>query len=176
MKYHKKTLLLLSATSMLFLLPSCDRVKEEMGLNRHTPDEFMVMKRAPLEIPENMTALPPPQPGMARPQETLAVTQAKQAVMGDESVTHSLTPSDAESSLLNKAGAGQSQADIRAVVNKEATEGSNDKRPVIKKLLDIGNDEPIATVVDPAKEAERIQTNKKSGQPITAGETPTIQD
>ncbi len=176
MNHHRKSLLLLSAASMLFLLPSCDRVKEEIGLNRHTPDEFMVMKRAPLEIPEDMAALPTPQPGMPRPQETQAVAQAKQVVIGDSSVTHSETASSLEATLLNKAGANQVPGNIRSVVNKEATEDNNDKRPVIKKILDIGSDEPSATIVDPAKEAQRIQMNKQTGQPITAGETPTIQD
>lgn len=160
----------------LISLSACETVKDELGLARHTPDEFMVMKRAPLEVPEDLAHLPKPQPGAQRPQETPALAQAKQAVIGQDSVTKIGQASGAEQALLMKAGAGTNTEDIRELVNKEAAEQSDTNTPVMKKLLNIGSDQPAATIVDPVKEAERIQSNQKSGTPITTGETPTIND
>ena len=45
--------------------------------DRDRPDEFAVGKAAPLAIPADLSALPTPQPGAARPQEG----ETKQAVL-----------------------------------------------------------------------------------------------
>lgn len=157
-------------------LNACSRVKEELGLTRHTPDEFMVMKRAPLEIPVDLSALPPPTPGLQRPQETNAVTQAKVAVLGDPRGDVLASQSNGERALIQKSGAGQSNDQIRQIVNQEATTENKDKRPVIKRLLSWGEGTPSATVVDPVKESERIQSNLKAGQTVTNGATPMVND
>jgi len=167
-----KSSMVYSCVALMLLTTGCERAKEEMGLTRHTPDEFAVMKRAPLEIPADLTDLPKPRPGAQRPQEISAKNQAQQVVLGN-AATDSEVKSSAEQSLLMKAGANQSSSKIRAVVNREAAENTEDHRPVVKRLLNLGSDEPATTVVDPAAEAERIQTNKKTGKPVTAGETPT---
>ncbi|MCB1559077.1 MAG: DUF3035 domain-containing protein [Alphaproteobacteria bacterium] len=170
-------LITVSVTALALLtLTACDTMKDKLGLNRHTPDEFQVMKRAPLEVPEDFSHLPTPQPGTQRPQETPALTQAKQAVIGQDSLTRSSTASASEKTLLSKVGAQNAQSDIRALVNKEAEEQTDENTPVIKKLLNMGDDAPSATIVDPVAEAERIQKNKSEGAPITKGETPTIND
>lgn len=159
----------------LLVLTGCDRTKEVLGLNRHVPDEFSVMQRAPLEIPSDLSTLPVPQPGMARPQDTTAVTQAQEVILGKPSPAAADEVSSAESSLLDKAGATQVPSDIRNVVNREAADSTNANTPVVKKLLNLGSSEPGATVVDPVKEAERLKENKESGQPVTTGVTPTIE-
>lgn len=173
----RKIMLLAVATSSL-ILSSCDGVKKELGLDRRSPDEFMVMKRAPLEIPENIPSsisqLPEPQPGLQRPQETAAKSQAVEAIIGTESKVTSQTQSSAEQKLLQKAGANEAPNNIHRLVNKEASEQDNSQRPVLKKLLSIGEDTPEATVVDPVEEAKRLQKNKAEGKPVTEGETPTI--
>jgi len=172
----RKQMTLFMAAISLLGLTGCEMTKEQLGLTRRSPDEFMVMSRAPLEMPQNMTSLPAPHPGMKRPQETPAVAQAKQAIIGSEQVTHLESQSSSEQMLLQKTGATTARSDIRAIVNKEAIEDVEDKRPVIKKLLNVGSDQPPATIVDPAAEAERIKANKAAGKPLTEGETPTIDD
>lgn len=167
-----KTSLIFGCAALMLLTTGCERAKEELGLTRHTPDEFAVMKRAPLEIPSDMTDLPKPRPGAQRPQEVAAKSQAQQVVLGTNA-SGSDQKSGAEQSLLTKAGAAQASPKIRSVVDRESAENSKDHRPVVKRLLNIGSDESAATVVDPAAEAERIQSNKKAGKPVTAGETPT---
>lgn len=170
----KRALYLVSLS--LLSLTACDRAKEELGLNRHTPDEFMVVKRAPLEMPSDFTALPTPQPGAQRPQELSAKQQAQVAVTGEAAPVLATAPSSAESALLSKAGATQADPAIRRVVNKETVENTEDKRSVVKRLLDFGSTSPSATIVDPAKEAERLKANKAAGKPVTAGETPTVEE
>ena len=85
--------------------------------------------------------------------------------------------STAENVLLQRAGAAQSDPNIRSVVNKEAVEDTKDNRPVVKRILSIGKkgDEP-ATIVDAPGELERLKANKQSGKTVTQGDTPTLDD
>lgn len=167
-----KTSHIFGCAALLLLATGCDRAKEELGLTRHTPDEFAVMKRAPLEIPSDLTDLPKPRPGAQRPQEVAAKSQAQQVILGTN-ISSNDQESGAEQSLLTKAGASQASPKIRSVVDRESVENSKDHRPVVKRLLNLGSDDPASTVVDPAAEAARIQSNKKTGKPLMAGETPT---
>ncbi len=169
--------LLAGAFTLVFVfgLTGCENMKDKLGLSRHAPDEFAVMQRAPLVVPQDLSVLPPPNPGAPRPMETPATMQAKSAILGDAiSSDFSEASSNAESALLQQAGAGQAHSGIRATVNREAKEEVEDNRPVIKRLMG-DNDENPATVVDAASEAKRIQDAKRAGQPITTGKTPTIQ-
>jgi len=175
MKYRWS--LVLPLTASLLSVTACSQVKKQLGLNRREPDEFAVMTRAPLEMPPSLTALPVPQPGMPRPQEVSPVVAAQTAILG-QTATSTALESNAESSLLRKAGATETTPNIRALVNKESAEGAEDNRPVAKKLLGLvkkPSDEP-ATVVDAPAELQRLKTNKQAGQPVTHGDTPTYDD
>lgn len=157
-------------------LSGCENLKDTLGLSRHAPDEFAVMQRAPLVVPQDLSALPLPNPGAPRPMETPATVQAKAALLGDAfNSSFSHESSNVESVLLQKAGASQTQSSIRSVVNRESKEEVKDNRPVIKRLMGLGSDERPATVVDPVAEAQRIQEAKKTGMPVTTGKTPTVQ-
>ncbi len=159
---------LLSASA----LTSCARAKEELGLTRRTPDEFAVVKNAPLEIPPDLnqvTALPAPRPGMQRPQEQNPQQAAQAAILGTTSPV-AFAPSNAENDLLQKAGAANAQDNIRSTVDREAYENADKNRPVVKRIMNWGNkrDEGAAVVVDAPAEAERLKANKP-------GETPSIE-
>ncbi|MGN7437798.1 MAG: DUF3035 domain-containing protein [Alcanivorax sp.] len=172
-----KNILSLTALSIIILpVMGCGNIKNSLGLEKDAPDEFAVLKRAPLEIPANL-ALPPPVPGMPRPQETSTIDTAQQAVLGHSEKTQS-TSSSAEAALLNKTGANNASSDIRATINKETDEMHDRNKPVAEKLFNIGGDrdKASATVVDPAKELERIQKNKAEGKPANAGETAIIEE
>lgn len=159
-------------------LAGCSNAKESLGLTRKSPDEFAVVKRAPLAMPPDYE-LRPPEPGAPRPQEQAQDEQARAAVFGRESekdIATPRTPASAEAFLLQQTGATQADPAIRAVVDREAAETDESKKPVADRLLGwtgMGSDEPSASVVDAAAEAERLKTNQKTGQPITAGETPS---
>lgn len=169
------TITLLSLT----LLSACENAKEELGLTRSSPDEFAVVKRAPLEMPPEF-GLRPPQPGAPRPQEQATSDQAREALMGPDaaplqtSTANNLTTGEA--ALLTSANA-TSSPNIRNIVDYEAANTQRKDEPVVKKLLNIGGDQlPPATLVDPKAETERLKNNAATGQPVTAGKTPIIED
>lgn len=178
---RRETIVIVSLLLMTLLaLSACEGTKKQLGMTRHAPDEFAVVKRAPLEMPTNFT-LPPPQPGMPRPQETAPTEQARKVVFGNESAT----PSDmaaGEAALLQEAGAHLADPDIRRTVDAEAASLSEKDRPVANRLIGwtglVGdkNNQPPATIVNPRKETERLNRNAETGQPVTEGKTPTIKD
>ncbi len=159
-------------TISIISLSSCEGVKEELGLGRNVPDEFAVIKRAPLEIPDSLI-LPKPQPGVSRPQDISTDEEAIKTVLGNET-QDTKQISQIEMQLLQKAGADQAQQNIRTIVNKEAETFEHKNIPVAKKLLNIGKGKPTSEIVDAKKEAQRIKENLESGKPITEGETPSI--
>lgn len=63
------------------LLAGCSEARQAMGLGKRAPDEFTVVKRAPLSLPPEY-ALRPPDPGAPRPQEPSPTAQARQQVLG----------------------------------------------------------------------------------------------
>lgn len=164
----------------LFILPlvlivsACSGAKEQLGLEQRPPDEFKVVKRAPLEVPPNYT-LRPPQPGAPRPQEQATVDQARQTVFGEseQGLYESRTPSTEEGMLLQQAGAEQADPNIRRQVDSETANWVDENQPVIDKLMNLGGDDQApASVVDAKKEAERIQKARQEGESIVIGETP----
>ncbi len=160
---------LLTAT----MLSGCARAKQELGLVRRTPDEFAVVKRAPLEIPPDLnqiSALPKPRPGLQRPQETSPEQAAQAAILGN-AIPALEQSSTGESALLQKAGASNAVTNIRNVVDKEAVENADKNRPVAKRIMNWGNkdDAGAAVIVDAPAEAKRIKQRQ-------AGETPSIEE
>ena len=157
-------------------LGACESAQEQLGLTRQAPDEFKVVKRAPLEIPPTYT-LRPPSPGAPRPQEQETVEQARQSVFGEEVGSQQSLPSSSEGILLQQAGANQIDPGIRQKVDKESAELVDEDQPVFDKLMNLGSDAPAhADVVDAKKETERLQKNKQEGKPVTEGETPSVED
>lgn len=191
--------LLLTAAPLL--LSACDRVKEEVGLTRREPDEFAVIKRAPLEIPPDLVALPIPQPGAPRPQEPSAQAVAENALFGDDimetatvdsgselqpvipkrvppagtATTTQAAPTQGEAVLLQTTGAAETKADIRKKVDEEAEDFSYEEQAVIDKLLDRKRD-ASGSVIDPEAEAKRLQKVQAEGKPLTAGGVATVED
>lgn len=152
-------------------------IQEELGLKKRAPDEFAVVKRAPLEMPPDY-GLRPPTPGAPRPQEQSTSEQARQTVFGEESRARS-DASDAESIFLEEAGANSAAPNIRETVDDESAKIIDENRPVADKLLGLvgkGEEEPSASVVDAKEEAARIKKNMEEGKPVTEGETPTVED
>lgn len=157
-------------------LTACDSAQEQLGLTKKAPDEFKVVKHAPLAMPPTYS-LRPPSPGAPRPQEQDTVDQARQSVLGEDVAMQQSLPSTSEGVLLQEAGAANVDPGIRQKVDAESAELVDEDQPVIDKLLDLtGDAEPHATVVDAKKEAERLQTNQQEGKPVTAGETPNLED
>ena len=172
-------LALFSVLCVAVSLAGCDSVKRNLGLERRTPDEFSVLQRAPLEIPNDLSVLPTPRPGTPRPQDVSANDLAKQAILGEQARPDAVSanaPSVAEAALLNQTGAAAASPAIRSQITREKDEYVDDNRPVVKRLLSVGSDTPPSSVVDAKAEYKRIQDAKKEGRPVTEGETPSIDE
>ncbi|MEC7029138.1 MAG: DUF3035 domain-containing protein [Pseudomonadota bacterium] len=160
-------------------LSACDGAKKQLGLERQAPDEFAVVKRAPLEMPPDYT-LRPPAPGAQRPQEMTTDKEAQAVVFGaDAQQSATAAPRDGEAALLMSAGATNADDSIRRVVDQETAAMDPREKPVAEKLLGIAvgdRGKPAATVVDAEAEAQRLQKNIEEGKPVTEGKTPTIEE
>lgn len=163
----------------LLALSACSgSISEQLGLDRDAPDEFLVRKHAPLEMPTTI-ALPPPQKGLHRPQEKTVETKAKEAVFGDNAHHGQTTgQSSAENALLQKTKATQTDSTVRAKVDYESDNLDDKNKSVVKKILNIGDKkkEAPATVIDAQKEYERLKEKAEAGEAITGEGVPEIEE
>jgi hypothetical protein len=87
-------LTLLALIPALALLAGCgEEMRKSFGLGKNAPDEFAVVRRAPLSLPPDF-ALRPPQPGAVRPQEGTATDQARSTVLGQTDQASAPRPAD----------------------------------------------------------------------------------
>ena len=95
----------------------CSSVRQAVGAERVTPDEFRVVTTAPLEVPPEYN-LRPPRPGEPRPQDYVAEDEAQRALFGDGFTT---AASDGEQLLVARTSQSGADANIRAVIDAETT-------------------------------------------------------
>lgn len=165
--------LLLGVLALAGCAGTGDSLSRTFGLTHAAPDEFTVTTRAPLSMPPNFD-LRPPQPGVARPQEQNA-TQGAEAALSPQSVLAPATAaadSAGQQALLQAAGPA-APADIRAKVNADAAR-DRDGQYLTDQLMFWKEPPPPGTVVDPQKEAQRLNQNAAMGQAPVTGETPII--
>jgi Xaa-Pro aminopeptidase len=155
---------------MLLLAPlvlgGCTDLKRALGMEKVVPDEFAVVKAAPLALPPDFS-LRPPRPGAAPTQEVSPTEQARQTIFRASDQQAATLPdadklSTGENQLLRQAGAAAAPRDIRDTVNREAMQSA---APVdesfASKLLFWRTPEkklgPTDRVIDPAQEAQRLK-------------------
>jgi hypothetical protein len=164
-------------TGTALSLAACGGAKEKLGLTKKSPDEFAVVKRAPLSMPPDYT-LRPPTPGAPRPQEQSPQAAARQSVFGaddGQAGTQTQYTGD-DAAFLNSAGAVNTNPDIRRAVDSETAILDEKERPVVKRILGMKSPEQApANVVNAKKEAERLENNKTQGKPVTSGQTPSVE-
>ncbi len=160
----KRTYLLTGYTLSLvgtFLLVGCSSAKDTLGIGRNTPDEFAIIKRAPLEIPPNLRSLPVPQVGVARPQEDTSEETAQKALFGERTIEKQKVITDtqttqAEESLLQHAGANETQPNIRNIIDQETEIFATEEQAVIDKILHKKKTIPGSTL-DAREEVEKLK-------------------
>jgi len=168
--------------AIVMALSACSGVKKQLGLTKQSPDEFKVVSRAPLSMPPDFS-LRPPEPGIARPQEGTTSQQAKNAVFRlkqpESGTLESTIESDdrslGELSLLRAAGAGQSDPNIRRILDAETLRINAEGDNFLQALLFWQDPQEPGEIVDATEEAKRLRENTALGKPVTAGETPTIE-
>ena len=163
-------------------------VRDRLGIESSSPDEFAVIRRAPLQVDHTIlsgeAALPDPQLGLARPQESAPDQMARQVLLGQDKKAQDTddlaqqTLSDGDSAFLKRTGADQAEPDVRSRISAETQELRDRNKPVAERLFDINGDRDIssASVVDAQAEAQRIRENLTSGRLVTEGETPSKEE
>ncbi len=170
---HTPALRALAAAGMAsLLLAGCSDTKKMLGFEKVAPDEFNVVARAPLSLPPEYQ-LRPPEPGAARPQETSTRDQAKTVLTG-KSGLNGKGRSSGETALLSKAGAEQTEPNIRGLVNRELAALAEADRTVVERLVFWRKQETPASLLDAGKEQQRLRENQALGQSVTDGESPII--
>ena len=96
MKNTVSSILVLAAS---LSLAACEKTREQFDFSKKPPDEFAVVKRAPLEMPPDFE-LRAPKPGAPRPQEQATDQVARQVILGE----------DAQKAIAREAGVTQGEA------------------------------------------------------------------
>lgn len=163
-------------------LAGCDTTRDALGITKKSPDEFVVVTKAPLVLPPEF-GLRPPEPGAPRPQEVPARDRAAAAFGGTSTDTASLgrraapvatARSAGEQALLAQARASNVDPDIRRKVNDEFTQLAERDSRFVDRLMFWQTSEEPGLAIDPAREAQRLRENAATGKPLTAGTVPTI--
>lgn len=167
--------------ALAFGLGACSGLRDQLGLNKRSPDEFRVVSRAPLTVPPDF-ALRPPAPGTPRPQVGTPTDQARRALTGITAEELSQGGdgaaggrSDGEQAILGAAGADSADPGIRLTVDRESDRINAESEDFLRSLIFWRKEDPPGVVVDPDGEAKRLQENATLGRSVTAGETPTIE-
>jgi hypothetical protein len=159
-------------------LGGCTDLKRALGMEKVVPDEFAVVRAAPLALPPDFS-LRPPRPGAAPTQEISPTEQARQTVFRASDQQTAAVPdadklSAGENQLLRQAGAAAAPRDIRDTVNREAMQSAP---PIDESFADrllfwrtpekrVGLTD---SVIDPQQEALRLKGSASAAQ---AGVTP----
>ena len=160
MKLFNVTLLSICTVATL---TACSTAKEQFDFSKKAPDEFAVVKRAPLEMPTS-TALPPPRPGAPRPQEAAATQQAKQVLFGSgDATTTSQNTTSGESLLLQRSGAANTSADIRDIVDAETLEAQSQNASTFDKIIGRAGRKNYSSgdVINPTEELKRLEQGQE---------------
>ncbi len=171
-----------AATLAALALSGCGNVQETLGLGKKPPDEFAVVKQAPLILPPNY-ALRPPEPGASRPGGVdprevaqAALTGRRPATQGDiAGRAGGASKSQGENALLSEARATNPDPSIRRKVNEEFSNLAERDRDFVDRLIFWQKAQPPGTIVDPDKEKQRLREAAAANTPPSKGDVPIIE-
>ena len=169
-------------------------VRDVVGLDKTTPDEFRVVSRPPLSVPPQFNLRPPGDTSGAAPGAAPAHVKAQSIILNDgEGNTYELpapsadtavipvtvsTPqaaNSAEAQFLKNAGADIADGSVRGALEEEKI-SKQIEREESSWWDSIANWEKKEPIVDAKKEAERIQKNTEEGKPVNEGEVAETKD
>ncbi len=128
------------------------------GTANRSPDEFRVVRKAPLTVPPEFNLRPPAQ-GESLPTELRREDQA-QAVIFGQAIGGGA--SDGEKLFVAKAGADAIDPKIRATVDYDASGTLRKDESFSDKILSFGGSDKKATIINPDAEAERLDEEADS--------------
>lgn len=135
------------------------------------PDEFRVVRKAPLTVPPEYN-LRPPTLGQARPQELSPEAQARVAVFG---VDFGQGASDGEKLFVRAAGGDAVDRTVRSQVDFDNNQTLRKNRSFADMLLNFGGAPGAEPQIDAAAEAERLRTENEAAKDVTGGAPVVIQ-
>ncbi len=167
----RRSLTLASLVLIVAAMTACAQARQSLGLGKNPPDEFRIVSRAPLDLPETFE-LPSPSPGMTRPQELQPQEDAQAALFGQPLGTGNEPEySPGEQSVLIAARTEEEVDDIRETVDRESTELYAEQNDWVEDVLFWKDEQdPTALLIDPEREADRLQSNAALGIPANEGE------
>lgn len=156
-------------------LTACSGVRDQLGLTKKPPDEFTVVRKAPLALPPNFN-LRPPVPGAPQDRSPAATEVARRALTGDRAGQRAAAPTAGEQALLRQAGTNRAEPDIRRVLLAETTQLRERDKTLVDRLIfwrdPNAEDEDI---LDPTAESRRLrEASLNRGNTDLGGETPII--
>lgn len=173
MKRSKLQLMGLIGATLLVAACGGNGHKKIFGMSRHSPDEFAVIERAPLQMPDSYE-LAAPTPGVLRPQERKVRDQARQELFAaTNEIEASEVATTAEQEFLKAANATDTDPNIRYEIDRETKRLVAEDDSLLDEWLYWGDVKPGA-IVDAPAEAERLAKNKAEGKPLNEGETAPI--
>ena len=158
-----------------FALTACSGVRDQLGLTKKPPDEFTVVRKAPLVLPPNFN-LRPPTPGAPQDRSLAATEVARRALTGNSTSQGSAAPTVGELALLRKAGTNRAEPDIRKVLLAETTQLSVKDKSLVERLI-FWRDPEVEDedILDATAESRRLrEASLNGGNTDLGGETPTI--
>lgn len=145
-------------------------VQERLGFDRRSPDEFQVVRRAPLVIPPSYDL---PEPGTPSPaqQRRSASRDAQETLFEGFATTPELAPSAGEVALL-EAVPGTAEPGIREIILTENTELTQLDESRFLFILDfqrrnMADASLLDTPLDAQAEAERLSAEGVSTTVVT---------
>lgn len=164
---------MLGAAACAVLLTGCGGgLEESLGLGKSSPDEFQVVRRAPLSVPPDMQ-LRPPRPGQVADNRITSEENVRQTIFGASERSRPLMqitfddlesgfgPSEGEIAFLDRAQADRALPGIRGIVDAETGETVDSNEYLIDRIMFWR--EPGDTVVDAAAERERLRADADAG-------------
>jgi hypothetical protein len=169
---------LLVVGGLLVGLGACSNIKQSLGLEKSSPDEFAVAPNLPLTVPPDFNLRPPGQstPGS---QDVPVRQKAAADVFGAEVAS---ADNDAgtgfgqgEAAILRAADAQNVSPDIRETVDREFSIYAKTDQGFLEDLIFWRQPPEPGTPLDADAEAKRLRENAALGKPVTEGETPIIE-
>ncbi len=164
------------AITALATLSACSNAREALIPGKSAPDEFAVYTRAPLSLPPEYN-LRVPEPGTERTEGATPTDTAMQAVLGTttRTQTHDIAATPGIDALLRNTGAYDTDPSIRQVINQETSILAEEDKTITDAIMfwDVATE--YGSSVNPDEELKRLQENQALGQPLNAGDVPTIE-
>jgi len=166
----------------VLVLGGCSELRQAVGAEKTSPDEFQIRVRKPLSMPREY-GLRAPRPGAPRPQEDRANSRARQIVLeSDKSRAgrRRARPqikgvSREEAALIAKLGGDSVDAGIRRMVDRESAQIVANNKSFVDAIMFWKDEIKPGKVVDPKSEARRIQENAALGRRGSTANVPTIE-